>query len=304
VNEITPSMVVKALHTTTGVQSWVHLRGEMNDLWLSEKSRYILRIAPDDEFSLVRPEVTVYAARLLDSFDVPAVRLVEDIDQPIRVGGRYATLWHWLEDEGPVMAGQLGGTLRILHALPTSGTSLPTRDLRPVIRSRLDALTTEEPWRNYYWMLLDDRLRDAGPVFDNLESIVVHGDMRASNVIGNGGRAVLLDLDSVSEAPRLFDVWRLILDHRNGRLDAALYSDFCVSLGDDPDSGGGLNPLFKFCKLVSLHCSRCGGSDMVITDGIRCARVMSTGGRRRRPCPSYQGGSNRGSDQLVAQWWI
>ncbi|WP_262391189.1 hypothetical protein [Nocardiopsis sp. CNR-923] len=85
-----------------------------------------------------RVPVVIQAARWLAEHDAPTVRLVEDIPQPVRIGGATATFWHLVPSTGPEPTGtDLGRILRCIHALPAPGFALPSWEPFARIRSRI-----------------------------------------------------------------------------------------------------------------------------------------------------------------------
>jgi aminoglycoside phosphotransferase (APT) family kinase protein len=240
--------IIEATPAHSHGHRWQRLAGEANDVWATGDETFVIRIAPTDTFSLVRPEATVHAARLLEHAGVPAIRLVEDHPQPFDVSGRTATMWHFSRNERPATPKDVAHTLAALHATSATASQLPGRDLRPVVQGRLEQLRRTQPERADYWLLLDRCRRAVEGCIDDAEPAVVHGDMRSSNVLISGGLAVLADLDSVSFAPRLFDTWRFGVDRVAGRLSTSEYAEFCDIAGSAPEK----DQMSAFVRLLQL----------------------------------------------------
>ena len=65
-----------------------------------------------------RIPTVLHVARWLEAEDFPAVRLVHDLDQPVRVGGHAATIWHRVATDGPTpTGGDLAPLIRRFHRL-------------------------------------------------------------------------------------------------------------------------------------------------------------------------------------------
>jgi hypothetical protein len=245
---ITEVAISAATPTYSQGRRWRRLPAEANDVWGTDDERFVIRIAPIDGFSLVRPEATVHAARLLEQARVPSVRLVTDHPQPFDIAGRAATMWHFCRNERLATPKDAAYVLAALRSAPIPAAQLPGRDLRPTVKERLMHLRSTQPERGEYWSLLDQWRRRVIDCFDNTDLAVVHGDIRSSNVLTSGTAVVLSDLDSVSYAPRLFDTWRFYVDRLVGRLSAQDYASFCEISGAYPDTAA----TSSFIRLLQL----------------------------------------------------
>src|SRR5215475_9948391 len=79
----------------------------------------------------------VMVARWLATHDLPAVRLLPDLPQPLTVDGELVTLWYEVPRAGPPPTGtELGHLLRRIHALPAP-VDLPAWNPLDGIRTRL-----------------------------------------------------------------------------------------------------------------------------------------------------------------------
>lgn len=155
------------------------------------------------------PEVQrgVDVARWLSDAGFPAVRLVEDVEQPLIADGRVATFWEVLSEQYATVA-DLAALLRRLHALqPPTSLSLPV--LRPLERTRrrieVGLLAPDDK------RFLLDRAQDLSARWQEVGFVlpggVIHGDASIGNVIrARDGRAMLIDLDGFSTGPREWDL--------------------------------------------------------------------------------------------------
>lgn len=155
------------------------------------------------------PEIQrgVEVARWLRRADFPAVRLIDDVEQPLIADGRVATFWEVLSDEYATVA-DLAVLLRQLHAMqPPRSLSLPV--LRPLERTlrRIEAGSLAPGDKRF----LIDRVEDLSSQWDTVDfelpSGVIHGDASIGNVIrAQDGRPALIDLDGFSTGPREWDL--------------------------------------------------------------------------------------------------
>ena len=189
-------MTSAALDKLLRERSWSRLPSEMNTVLVSDDQRYVVRMAPVDDFSPVNLDLTVTVALVLAEHDVPAIRLTAGVTQPAVVDGRAATVWDYVRpDPEPCSEAATLTTLALLHRVEDA--RLPLLDVRPALAQRLVRLRAEQPDRVTYWALLERWLNEAAEVWEGLEVSAVHGDLRACNVVAHQGVAVLADLDAV-----------------------------------------------------------------------------------------------------------
>jgi len=105
------------------------LRFGENALYRLANAPVVVRVARGPAYlpSALR-EVGV--SRWLAAEGFPAVRIIDDIEQPLTVDGHPVTFWRLIEDAGrPATYGELGTVLRDLHSLtPPSQLDLPPFD--------------------------------------------------------------------------------------------------------------------------------------------------------------------------------
>lgn len=241
-------MTSAALESFLGPRRWFPLPSEMNTVLVSEDERYVIRLAPVDDFSPVDLDLTVTAARVLAEHDVPAIRLAAGMSQPVMVDARSATVWDFVRpDPEPCTEAATLRTLALLHRVEDG--RLPVRDVRQAVARRIVRLRAKQPDRAAYWALLERSLGEAAGVWESLEVSTVHGDLRACNVLSHHGVAVLVDLDAVGRGPRLYDLWRFAVDARAGRADATWFADVCAEVGFAMDPGT-LDPFVRLLRLA------------------------------------------------------
>ena len=159
----------------------------------------VVRVARGPDYlPAVRREIAV--SRWLAGEGFPAVRALEDIEQPVVVDGYPVTFWHLIEDAGRVATyGELGAVLRDLHALPVpEGLGLPAYDAFGRSDLRIESANgISEDDRRF----LRERRRELA---DSLAALrfpstvgPVHGDAHTDNLmVDQQGRLHLIDLEN------------------------------------------------------------------------------------------------------------
>lgn len=175
----------------------------------------------------------VDAAHWLAEHDVPAVRLLSGVQQPVRVGGHTATLWELVPERAEPTAADLGVLLRRLHELPAP-PSLPCwRPMQDVRRKCGDAEELDPADRDFlaeYCDRIERRLANLRP---ELPWSVVHGDAHLGNVISGPDGPVLCDLDSLSVGPPEWDLTPLAVGHLRMGHPPERYAELVGSYGRD-----------------------------------------------------------------------
>jgi thiamine kinase-like enzyme len=155
-----------------------------------------------------RVEKIVAVARWLADNDMPSVRLIDEITQPVICGGHKVTLWHLVPSAECAPNGRdLGRILRRFHSLPSPPFELPA--WRPVagIRQRIESEDL---------LSLDDHTfleRKCDELEAALEKVTyllppgpIHGDSFMGNLIPAADGPVICDFDSTAFGPREWDL--------------------------------------------------------------------------------------------------
>jgi aminoglycoside phosphotransferase (APT) family kinase protein len=155
-----------------------------------------------------RVEKVVRVARWFAEHDVPAVRLLPGIVQPVPVGDHLATLWDEVPEGGARPRGRdLGRLLRRIHALPAPDFPLPTWHPLDDVRRRVDeAGDLDDADRNFLLRCCEEvhaRIRALEFV---LPTRLVHGDAHLGNLIASPAGPVLCDFDSSCMGPPEWDL--------------------------------------------------------------------------------------------------
>lgn len=149
----------------------------------------------------------VTVARLFQRCDVPAVRLVEGVDQPLVVDGYLVTVWERVTATGQeALPWQLARLLREVHALPAPAGVEQWDPLRDV-RSRVaDAEELAANDRRFLLRRCAEIEAALGELEFPLARGLVHGDAHPGNVIVGPAGPVLCDFDSSCVGPPEWDL--------------------------------------------------------------------------------------------------
>ncbi len=156
----------------------------------------------------------VMVARWLAQHDLPAVRLLPDLPQPLTVDGELVTLWHEVPRVGPAPTGtELGRILRRIHAL-AAPPELPAWDPLDGIRTRLaDAEDLAEDDHAFLVAACDETEAAVATVQYTLPPTLVHGDATVANLIPDPHGPVICDFDSTSYGPAEWDLTPVAVGH-------------------------------------------------------------------------------------------
>jgi Ser/Thr protein kinase RdoA (MazF antagonist) len=210
----------------------------------------IARTAAD----LPHAQRTVRVARWLSDEGFPAVRLADDLEQPLVTDGRVATFWEVLSTEYATVA-DLAELLRRLHALePPSPLELPA--LCPLERTqrRIEAALLVTADQRFLIGQLEDLSARWDSIDYELPSGVIHGDASIGNIIrAQDGHPVLIDLDGFSTGPREWDlVLTALYYERLGWHTHEEYQHFAERYGFDVMAWSGYRALRSMRELIMV----------------------------------------------------
>lgn len=167
----------------------------------------VVRIAGSTALRHRVRKVVDVAGWLADN-DVPAVRLLAGVPQPIEVGDYLATVWEAVPQyRGTPTTRDLAALLRRLHELPEPQFELPSWEPLDDVRRRLGDAEELAPADRRF---LEDRcaaLTERLATLDYpLKACVVHGDAHLGNLIPGPKGPVLCDFDSTCVGPPEWDL--------------------------------------------------------------------------------------------------
>lgn len=226
------------------------LRFTNNAVFLLAKQPVVVRILGAASLRH-RVGKVVDVARWMEAHDVPAVRLLPGLPQPVVAGSLHATVWRATPDTGaPPTAADLGRLLRRLHELPPPRFTLPRWAPLDDVRRRLtdtDVLSDED--RSF----LIERCDGARRALDELRfphrDRVVHGDAHLGNVIASPSGPVLCDFDSTCLGPPEADLVPLPVGLRRFGGSDATYAQFSDAYGYDVTGWHGFGVLREIREL-------------------------------------------------------
>lgn len=182
-----------------------------------------------------RADNVVAAARWLEDHDLPAVRVLPGIEQPVRVGDQVATFWEEVPGSGPEPTGHdLGELLRGLHALgvpPSAGEWQPMADARRRLAEGEHELDRAD--RDFLKRHCDDVERRLSELEFALPRSAVHGDAHLGNLIGGPNGPVLCDFDSLCAGPPEWDLTPMAVGYLRLGRSAEAYRGLVEAYGFD-----------------------------------------------------------------------
>jgi Ser/Thr protein kinase RdoA (MazF antagonist) len=167
----------------------------------------VVRIAGSTALSH-RPAKVIRVANWLAEHDMPAVRPLPGLAQPVRVGQYQATVWQAVPPGGRrPTASDLAVLLRRLHELPPPKVDLPVWTPLDDVRRRLGDAEGLDPADRRF---LEDRCAELTSLLATLDyplgTAVVHGDAHLGNLIASPAGPVLCDFDSTCLGPPEWDL--------------------------------------------------------------------------------------------------
>lgn len=191
-----------------------------------------------------RAEKVVLLARYLAHHGVPAVRLVEQVPQPLVVGEHAVTVWHRVDELGRgATSAELAWLLRRVHALPPAddvGGFAPLRD----VRARIGDAEQLDPGDRRFLL---DRCAEVEAALTGLDYVLppglVHGDAHPGNVIVGVDGPVLCDFDSSCAGPPEWDLTPLAVARERFRDPPERYGALAEHYGFDVTTWGGFGAL-------------------------------------------------------------
>ncbi|GAA1253400.1 aminoglycoside phosphotransferase family protein [Prauserella halophila] len=185
------------------------LRFTNNAVYALADRPLVVRIVGTPALRHRAPKV-VRLARHLQRHGVPAVRLADEIDQPVRVGEQLATVWERIPDTGRrATPAELAELLRTLHSagvpdVDGAGEWAPLDDVRARVAAGAEELADTD--RAFLLDRCDELETKAAELEFPLARTLIHGDAHVGNVIVGSGGPVLCDFDSACAGPPEWDL--------------------------------------------------------------------------------------------------
>jgi Ser/Thr protein kinase RdoA (MazF antagonist) len=235
------------------------LRGEGAELLrLGENAIYQLAAAPvvvriarsADRLPQVEKELCI--ARWLAAHDVPAVRVYEEVGQPLLIDGHPVTFWHLVTGGDPTPTHiDLARLLKAFHTARDCPCELPSFDPLQTPQARLtEAVGVDHDDREF----LRARCAELSNQLQHLSFALprgpIHGDAHTNNLLTDRGQVVLLDFESSAVGPREWDLLPSAIGvERYGRPEQQ-YQEFARTYGFDVRSWAGYPMLREVRELT------------------------------------------------------
>jgi hypothetical protein len=230
-----------------------------------------------------RARLAVTAATVFAEHDVPAIRLLPGVRQPVLAGEFVATVWQSVPPVGPQPGGaDLATLLRAVHAVPLPCRALPRWDPLTDFDNRVRHTTLMDGADRDFLLCRSTELAAAVAELQfALPTAVLHGDAHLGNVIPGPERAVLCDFDSCSIGPPEWDLTPVVVGNMRFSRPAAHQRDFIDTYGFDVRDWGGFEVLhgIRDLKLIAGVFPRAGSPPAVLAEFDR--RMVSLRAGRR-----------------------
>ncbi|HVE96576.1 MAG TPA: aminoglycoside phosphotransferase family protein [Pseudonocardiaceae bacterium] len=228
-----------------------------------------------------RARLAVAAATVFAEHDVPAIRLLPGIPQPVWAGEHIATVWQAVPSVGPVPGGaNLASLLRAVHAVPTPCRALPSWDPLTDFDNRMRHTTTMGDADRDFLLRRSADLATAVAELDfALPEAVLHGDAHLGNVIPGPAGPVLCDFDSCAIGPPEWDLTPVAVSNVRFGRPPAHQRDFIDAYGFDVRNWEGFEVLhgIRDLKLIAGVFPRAGSPPAVQAEFDRRMATLRAG---------------------------
>ncbi|MGP9019240.1 aminoglycoside phosphotransferase family protein [Streptomyces sp. BR1] len=207
-----------------------------NALFRLASAPVIVRVARGVEW-LPKARREVAVSRWLTEEGFPATRAIEDLEQPLLIGGHPVTFWHLIvEGDRQATYGELGAVLRDLHSL-TVPERLELPPYEPFDKAELRLQRAVIPADDKTFLRKREReLRDkfAELRFESPKG-PVHGDAHVQNLMVNDrGQVILIDFEFFCFDHPEWDLMVTSVEHHSLRWQTdEQYADFVAAYGRD-----------------------------------------------------------------------
>lgn len=194
----------------------------------------VVRIARSaDRIPRVRKELCV--ARWLWAGGVPAVRVADDIEQPLIVDGHPVSFWRTVTGGEPrPEQADLARLLAGFHALPDCPCELEAFDPLGPSLARLEVADDVRPEdRGFLRERCAEMARQYGELTFARPVGPIHGDAHTGNLLTDEGQVVIGDFESSAIGPREWDLMPTAIAVERYGLPEEKYRQFAAAYGFD-----------------------------------------------------------------------
>jgi Ser/Thr protein kinase RdoA (MazF antagonist) len=177
----------------------------------TEQGTYVVKATAPNDIDKVKKDI--FILKYLEQFSFPAPHLLKTSqgDTLTYLEDRAVYAYKYIEGNNPIPSIEyftlLGKLLAQLHTLPIKeypyqSDFTPEHEF-PKLIDNLKKIKKDDQNEDIAKLLEDIK---AFPVFKNLSNSIIHTDPYFSNIIQNGNRIFLVDLDDAGVAPAIIDV--------------------------------------------------------------------------------------------------
>jgi Ser/Thr protein kinase RdoA (MazF antagonist) len=227
------------------------LRLGENAIYQLASDPVVVRIARAAD-RLPRVERELCVARWLAAANIPAVRVIEDVEQPLVVDGRPVSFWRSVTGGGPAPTHKdLAHLIAAFHSLPDCPCDLARFEPLRTSEGRLARARDVAPDDREFLL---DRCAELNDRFLGLEFALppgpIHGDAHTSNLLTDHGQVVLLDFEAVAVGPREWDLMPTAIARERFQLSEERYWAFADAYGFDVRTWAGYPVLREIRELT------------------------------------------------------
>jgi len=228
------------------------LRFGENAIYRLASAPLVVRIARSAD-RLPRVEKELCVARWLAHAQVPAVRVYEQVKQPLVIAGHPVTFWHALTGDDPAPTHlDLARLLAAFHSLPACPCKLARFDPVATPFSRLAAANGVASTDRDF---LQERCTDLNEQLQHMEFALkpgpIHGDAHTRNLLTDRGHVVLLDFEAAAYGPREWDLLPTAIAVERYGLADERYREFAAAYGFDVRTWPGY-PLLREIRELTM----------------------------------------------------
>lgn len=201
-----------------------------------------------------RVGTVVRVARHFAAHDIPAIRLLPGVDQPLHVGEHLVTVWREVPENGRATPADLAELLLRVHALPPPEGLAEWAPLDAVRARVADAEELDDRDRLFLLARCHEVEAALGRLEFALPRGLVHGDAHPGNVIVGPAGPVLCDFDSSCVGPPEWDLTPLAVGRERFGDPAGHYQLLVDGYGFDVTSWAGF-PVLRTVRELKLTTS-------------------------------------------------